>query len=242
MTTHMDNGANSSTWNPEEDGPEEEDESKAVEIEMPVVQPEPEAEERDEYDSKQLEAFSRAGKVPAREHPEMKSATDEFLAGIMAHKTPEHILRLADDPNPPEPLVTTTPNRTDLKYQYKVHLVLVDSDKYNDWGVVEDDTGNFAYVPGKSEIIGTWSRTGYDDMIHITLTTSINALLDRATQTWAAYALERKARDAAPKKPRAKKVISGETTQEAEQPVVDNVQKQIENTLAFNSLRARLGK
>ena len=217
----MSTPANESAWQPEDETDDEqlEDEGSDVEIVMPIITPE-----------------------PIREQSEMKSATDAFLAGIMAHKTSEHILRPAEDPNPPEPLVTTTPNRTDLKYQYKVHLVLVDSDKYNDWGVVEDDTGKFAYVPGQGEIVGTWSRTGYDDMVHITLTTSINALLDRATQTWAAYALERKARDAAPKKPRAKKIIYGETqSTEPAQPAVDT-QQVIEKKLEFNSLRARLGK
>jgi len=77
------------------------------------------------------------------------------------------------------------------EYKAKVSLALVDSGDET-WGVVEDTLGNICWKPGQGEIVGTWSRAPYDNLIHMGLTTSLEALQDRAIQIWKKYADERK--------------------------------------------------
>ncbi len=72
-----------------------------------------------------------------------------------------------------------------LKTQYhtKVMLTLEDSGKEN-WGVVRDMSGKLFDPIDTAQIIGTWSRAPYDNLIHVSLTTPLQALSDRAVLIW----------------------------------------------------------
>lgn len=122
------------------------------------------------------------------------------------------------------------------EYKTKACLALVDSDR-DDWGIVEDTLGDLLWQPGKGEIVGTWSRPRYDNLIHISLATSINALQDRSIQTFAKYAEERRQGAEGAKRPRKAK--------KAEEPMQEEVptgELPVDEKLRFNSLRARLGR
>lgn len=121
------------------------------------------------------------------------------------------------------------------EYQVKAYLILVDSDK-QDWGVVEDTHNDLAWTPGKGEVVGTWSRPRYDNLIHIGLTTALQALQDRAIQTFAKYAEERKQVAEGKKKPSGKSKKAKEPAQEPTQELP------VDEKLKFNSLRAKLGR
>ena len=115
----------------------------------------------------------------------------------------------------------------------KAWLVLVDSDK-EDWGLIEDTKGNLNWTPGKGEVVGTWSRTQFDGLIHLGVETSIAALQDRSIQVWAKYAEERRVQMATGKKPRKTKAPKPE---EAALPAPE---LSVEQKMEFNSLRARV--
>ncbi len=93
-----------------------------------------------------------------------------------------------------------------LKTAVKAWLVLVDSDK-EDWGLVEDTLGKLDWEPGKGEVVGTWARVAYGNLIYLGVETSLAALQNRSTLIWAKYAEERKAEKATGKKPRKSKVV-----------------------------------
>ena len=127
----------------------------------------------------------------------------------------------------------------ELEYKVKAHIVLVDSDKYNDWGIVEDTLSNILWRPGMGEVVGTWSRAKFDGLIHITLGTSLSALQDRAVQFYAQYADERTQVAAGTRKPSKRSSRAGKDAEPAPEPTQElSVEKKIE----FNSLRARLGR
>ena len=115
----------------------------------------------------------------------------------------------------------------------KAWLVLVDSDK-EDWGLIEDTHGNFNWVPGKGEVVGTWSRTQFDGLIHLGVETSIAALQDRSIQIWSKYAEERRVQKATGKKPRKAKALS------PEEAALPSPGLSLEQKMEFNSLRAKL--
>lgn len=125
-----------------------------------------------------------------------------------------------------------------LKEHHRVWLVLVDSENKEDWGMVEDTLGELLWVPGKGEVVGTWSRSKVDNRIHISLLTHISALEDRSVQIWAKHADERimkkqgKAAGTGTKKPRKKK-------EEEDQQALIEAQS-VESRLQFNSMRAKL--
>ncbi|MCJ7759859.1 hypothetical protein MUP59_01795 [Candidatus Bathyarchaeota archaeon] len=137
--------------------------------------------------------------------------------------------------------IPTTPARpstpTHLVFEVKASLVLVDSDKES-WGIVEDTLNNLAWEPGKGEVVGTWSRPKYDNLIHISLATSIAALQDRSIQTFAQYAEERRQQKLGVKKPSKRAKKAGEPMQE-QAPVQDI---SFDEKMKFNALRARLGR
>ena len=120
-------------------------------------------------------------------------------------------------------------------YVTKASLVLVDSDKET-WGIVEDTLGDLLWQPGKGEVVGTWSRPGYDNLIHMSVGTSLSVLQDRSTQTFAAYAEQRRQSEAGVKKPRKS---SKKAAAEASEPLPEI---SVDEKLKFNSLRARLGR
>lgn len=138
-----------------------------------------------------------------------------------------------DDEVQKMPAYHLTPPR--LEYQVKAFLVLVDSDKC-DWGIVEDTLNDILWTPGKGEVVGTWSRPKYDNLIHISLGTSLSALQDRATQTFAHYAEERRQQKEATKKP-------SKRLKKADEPSQEQVQElPVDEKLKFNALRAKLGR
>lgn len=120
------------------------------------------------------------------------------------------------------------------EYKVKAHLVLVDSDKYNDWGMIEDTLNNLSWQPGLGEVVGTWSRPGYDNLIHMSLGSSLSALQDRSVQTFAHYAEERRQRELGAKKPTKR---GGKAVEPTPEPVQDI---SVDEKLKFNALRAKL--
>ena len=125
-----------------------------------------------------------------------------------------------------------------LGYEVKAYLVLVDSDNHNDWGIIEDTLNNINWQPGEGEVVGTWSRPGFDNRIRITLSTALSALQDRSAQTFAHYAEERRLREAGLLKvPRKGKKAAKSTEEPTPAPDIS-----IDEKLKFNALRARLGK
>lgn len=123
------------------------------------------------------------------------------------------------------------------EYKTKAYLVLDGSDK-SDWGIIEDTLSDLLWQPGKGEIVGTWSRTKYDNLIHISLCTAIDALQDRSIQTFAKYAEERKQKEQGVKVPARRTKKAGGPAQE--DVVVSELS--VDEKLRFNSLRARLGR
>lgn len=123
-----------------------------------------------------------------------------------------------------------------LDYEVKAYLVLVDSDT-KDWGIVEDTMNDILWTPGKGEVVGTWSRPRYNNLIHISLATSISALQDRSIQTFAKYAEER--RQAGTVVGKQKKPRKAADVMEEQEPARE---LSVEEKLRFNSLRAKLGR
>jgi len=123
------------------------------------------------------------------------------------------------------------------EYKVKAYLVLVDSD-HQDWGIVEDTMNDILWQPGGGEIVGTWSKPKYDNLIHISLSTAISALQDRSIQTFAKYAEERRQQIAGVKKPAKRGKKAAEPIQEQ----LPAPEISIEEKMKFNSLRARLGR
>jgi len=115
----------------------------------------------------------------------------------------------------------------------KAWLVLVDSDK-EDWGLIEDTLGDLNWTPGKGEVVGTWSRTQFDGMIHLSVETSLAALQDRSIQIWSKYAEERRVQKATGKKPRKARALK------PEEAALPSPELSLEQKMEFNSLRARV--
>ncbi len=120
------------------------------------------------------------------------------------------------------------------EYKVKAYLVLVDSDG-KDWGVVEDTLNDLNWQPGGGEIVGTWSRTPYDNRIHVSLGTALSALQDRSVQTFAKYAEERKQKELVKRAPRK----AGKAAEPVQEPVQE---LSVDEKLKFNALRARMGR
>ena len=120
-----------------------------------------------------------------------------------------------------------------LKRSVKATLVLVDSDK-EDWGLIEDTLGNLNWTPGKGKVVGTWSRTQFDGLIHLGVETSIAALQDRSIQIWSKYAEERRVQLATGKKPKKAKALK------PEEAAIPAPELSLEQKMEFNSLRARV--
>ena len=120
------------------------------------------------------------------------------------------------------------------EYKVKAYLVLVDSD-HQDWGIIEDTMNDILWQPGKGEVVGTWSRPVYDNLIHISLGTALSALEDRSIQIFAKYAEERRQKDMVKRAPRK----AGKAAEPVQEPVPEI---SLDEQLKFNSLRARLGR
>jgi hypothetical protein len=126
-------------------------------------------------------------------------------------------------------------------YIPRTYLALVPIDEEN-YGIVEDTLADIMWVPGKGELVGTWTRPGYDNMIHISLLTHIQALQDRSTITWRKYAEERKAMKATSKKPKKAKVAKEDKENAGQLEEETPAELSVEVQLGFNKLRAKLMK
>lgn len=105
------------------------------------------------------------------------------------------------------------------EYQIKAHVALEDSDG-QPWGILKDTNSDFNWKPGDGQIVGTWSRSPKDGLIHVFLETPITALVDKATQRFAEYAEKRRqepasAKTRAPRTPKVKAPV--EPTETAEE-------------------------
>lgn len=120
------------------------------------------------------------------------------------------------------------------EFKVKAYLVLVDSDK-QDWGMVEDTLNNLNWQPGSGEVVGTWTRPAYNNLIHISLGTALSALQDRSVQTFAHYAEERRQKVLVKRAPRK----AGKAAEPVQEPVQE---LSVDEKLKFNALRARMGR
>ena len=121
-----------------------------------------------------------------------------------------------------------------LKTQYhtKVMLTLEDSGKEN-WGVVRDMSGKLFDPIDTAQIIGTWSRAPYDNLIHVSLTTPLQALSDRAVLIWTEISERRKLEKTT--------TVGGTRKKRALAPTVE-ADLAVETKLEFNKLREKLMK
>ena len=131
------------------------------------------------------------------------------------------------------------------EYKLKAHLALEDSGNNsgsgsgsgsdsNTWGILKDTHNDYAWVAGLGEIVGTWTRSPKDGLIHVFLEESIIALVDKATQNFAKYAEARRAAMSAPKTTRART-----TTARVKAPVEEPGPS--ENQIKIDNLRGLFG-
>ena len=99
-------------------------------------------------------------------------------------------------------------------YQIKAHVALEGSNEYS-WGTTKDTEGSFTWKTGEGEIVGTWSRSPADGLIHVFLETSLQGLVDKATLRFAELAERRKETASTPKTTRTR-------TPKVEQPPEPN--------------------
>ncbi len=107
-----------------------------------------------------------------------------------------------------------------LEYQIKAHVVLEDSVK-EDWGMVKYvEPGTYVLEAAEGELIGNWSKSPTDGLIHVFLETPLQALLDKATQHFAEHAARRKEQ---PTEKKAKRARAPKTPEPEPGPSEDEV-------------------
>ncbi len=122
-----------------------------------------------------------------------------------------------DDMTPGEKTTIMHPEErpATLEYQVKAHIALEDSDSQV-WGILKDLEGSYSWKPGEGQIVGTWSRSPQDNLIHVFLETSIQSLVDKSTLRFAEYAEKRRTEVSTPKtRTRAPRVPKPELETEA---------------------------
>jgi len=103
-----------------------------------------------------------------------------------------------------------------LDLQVKAHVALEDSDKEH-WGMVKYlEPGNYKLGAAEGELVGNWSRSPGDGLIHVFLETPLEALADRAVQEFARFAEARAMVASAPKTTRARTPRTPKPTPEPE--------------------------
>jgi len=97
-------------------------------------------------------------------------------------------------------------------FKIKAHLVLEGSNQF-EWGVVKDCRGCVNFIPEDAVIVGTWNKYG-NGVFWVSITTPVEALVDRATQLFAELAKKRREQESlsvkktsAPRKPRGEKAV-----------------------------------
>lgn len=144
--------------------------------------------------------------------------------------------KLWDDLTPDEKASIIDPEKRPVRldYQTKAHIVLEDSDKEN-WGMVKYlGPGYYTLKTVEGELVGNWSRSPVDGLIHVFLETPLQALIDKATQQFAEYAEMRKGKQQTVSAPRAGKARIPKVQTPTPGPS--------EEQLKINSLRKLLGR
>lgn len=113
-----------------------------------------------------------------------------------------------------------------LEYKIKAHVALEDSDIHT-WGVTKDIEGSYTWKPGEGQIVGTWSRSPSDGLIHVFLEEPISALVDKATQSFARLAETRKTETPRTKttRTRAPKTAKPPAEPSEEEVTISNIRK-----------------
>lgn len=143
--------------------------------------------------------------------PELEDQTTEQQAGGFIYHLPQ--------------------KQSQLEYQVTCHVVLEDSDTQT-WGMARNTEGDLLRQPGEGELVGRWSRSPVDGLIHVFLETPIMALVDKATQRFAEYAEMR--REKALSSPKSGKTRAPRTPTPAPIPS--------EELTTISNLRKLLGK
>lgn len=111
-----------------------------------------------------------------------------------------------DDLTPEERATIIDPEKRPAKLSLlvKAHVALEDSNKET-WGMVKYmKPGEYNIEAAEGELVGNWSRSPKDGLIHVFLETPLAALNDRAIKQFAEYAEIRKAAASAPKARKAR--------------------------------------
>lgn len=126
-----------------------------------------------------------------------------------------------------------------LSYKTMVSLILDDSG-HEDYGMVRLIGFGIGWGEGMGDVVGTWTRSRYDNAIRISVAEPLTALQDKATAIWMAYVEARKSTSIEAKKSRR----SPKTPEhEQQQPSASTpTQTDVERVVQFNSLRAKLKK
>lgn len=115
--------------------------------------------------------------------------------------------KLWDDLTPDERASIIDPEKrpAKLEYQVKAHIALEYSDT-EVWGMAKYiEKGVYTLEAAEGELVGNWSRSPTDGLIHVFLETPLTALVDKATQDFATYAVKRREQAEAPKATRTRK-------------------------------------
>jgi len=140
-----------------------------------------------------------------------------------------------DELTPAERATIQNPEKrpVSLEYQVKAHVRLEDSDKEN-WGMVRDIGPVLDQVFSEGELVGTWTHSPVDGLIHVHLETPLTALVDKATQKLAEY-VERRRQTSETKATRARTRTPRAPKPEPEPEVSENMAK-------IGDIRKLLGK
>lgn len=124
------------------------------------------------------------------------------------------------------------------EYHAKAHLVLEGSESA-DWGMVKDCHGAINLVPDDAEVVGTWNMYG-EGTYWVSLTTSLEALTDKAIQLTKEIADKRHVGTAKVKK--APRKTSTTPPAGPSQEEIDNAAEVEATTSRISDLRKLIGR
>ena len=172
-----------------------------------------------ETDERQLEPFGKEDWEKLSIAERVNKAAASGLSGKLGSKN-------WDELTPGEKATIEFPEERPAKqeYQVKSHVALEDSDGES-WGIARDTENDYSWKTGEGQIVGTWSRSPSDSLIHVFLETPIQALVDKATQHFAEYAEARRMVEPVSKKARAPRAPKAEPEPSEELIAIDNIRK-----------------
>lgn len=129
-----------------------------------------------------------------------------------------------------------TKKKLNFEYKTKIYVVLEDSN-IQDYGLVKDTLGDINWVPGKGETIGTWSRSGWDNLIHISILPAIEALYDKSVKMWTEIIEKRKITST---KSQSRRRIPSVGSSDKKQKPEPEQSTSDETKIAFSDLKAKL--